>query len=108
MTRREDTDRDDDKEARVQGVLRQTSSELQKVGPMLTASWQLVATILLAALIGWWLDGKLGTAPWLLIAGALFGIAAGLFSFIRAALAMGRSSGRPPNPPQPPPPPPPS
>ena len=70
-------------------------SELQKSGDLLTASWQLVASILLPTLIGWWLDGKFGTRPWLMLAGAIVGIAVGLFGFIRTALASGRASGGP-------------
>ena len=70
-------------------------SELQKSGDLLTASWQLVASILLPTLIGWWLDGKFGARPWLMLAGAIVGIAVGLFGFIRTALASGRASGGP-------------
>lgn len=33
--------------------------------------------IVLGLAVGWWLDKKLGTAPWLLLGGLLVGIAAG-------------------------------
>ncbi|MBQ4335475.1 MAG: AtpZ/AtpI family protein [Myxococcaceae bacterium] len=69
--------------------------ELQKSGDLLTASWQLVASILLPTLLGWWLDGKFGARPWLMLTGAIIGIAVGLFGFIRTALASGRSSDGP-------------
>ena len=38
--------------------------------------------------LGRWADGKLGTAPWLLIAGVLFGVGAGLYNFIRTAIGI--------------------
>jgi F0F1-type ATP synthase assembly protein I len=36
----------------------------------------LIVSPILGALIGRWLDGKLGTAPWLLIAGLVMGFVA--------------------------------
>jgi F0F1-type ATP synthase assembly protein I len=30
---------------------------------------------------GWWLDGKLGSTPWLLLLGATIGIIGGLYKF---------------------------
>ena len=32
---------------------------------------------------GWWLDGRLGTAPWLMITGILFGAAGAFYSLVR-------------------------
>ncbi len=58
---------------------------------MLDASWQLAAAACLGALGGWYLDKKLGTAPWLLAAGAVVGSSAGLAVFIRAAIRMSKS-----------------
>jgi F0F1-type ATP synthase assembly protein I len=40
---------------------------------------ELMAAILIWTAIGWWADGWLGTTPWLLVAGALLGNAAGLY-----------------------------
>lgn len=40
---------------------------------------------LVGLLGGRWLDGKLGTAPWLMIVGLLLGVTAGMRSLIRAA-----------------------
>lgn len=45
---------------------------------------QFVIAILLFLYIGMWLDKKLGTAPWLLLAGAFIGAAAGFYSLWRA------------------------
>lgn len=99
MTKRERTDRVGKGEKRAgegQDSLERTASELQRVGALLTASWQMVAAILLPTLLGWWLDGKLHTGPWLMLTGAILGIAAGLFGFIRTALAAGKPPRRPP------------
>ena len=62
---------------------------------MLDGVYQMVAAVLLGTLVGWWADGKLGSAPWLLVGGSVLGIAAGLTVFLRAALRM---SSRPPKP----------
>ncbi len=101
MTERERTDSGSRKaQARGRGEAPQsperTAADIQRWGTLLTAAWQLVAAILLPALLGWWLDGKFHTKPWLMLAGALLGIAAGLIGFIRTALAAGRPPGQPP------------
>jgi F0F1-type ATP synthase assembly protein I len=35
--------------------------------------------------IGWWIDGQLNTAPWLLILGAVFGFTVSLFELVKFA-----------------------
>lgn len=57
------------------------------------AGVQFVASILLFLYIGKWLDGKLGTAPWLLVAGVFVGAAAGFYSFYLKIMAASRGSG---------------
>ncbi len=49
--------------------------------------FQFVASILLFLFIGKWLDGKLGTEPWLLILGVFVGAAAGFYSMYRKVVA---------------------
>lgn len=44
---------------------------------------QFAASILLFFFAGRWLDGRLGTEPWLLIAGVFVGLAAGFWSMYR-------------------------
>ena len=41
-------------------------------------------------LLGWWLDKKLGTNPWLVVTGSLFGIGAGFYAFFKALTALGK------------------
>ena len=48
---------------------------------------QLVVSILLFVYVGRWLDGKLGTSPWLLVLGAFVGAFAGFYSMYRALMA---------------------
>ena len=47
-------------------------------------------SIAAGAFLGYWLDGKLGTFPWLSIVGLLFGVAAGFMSLLRAVKAFDR------------------
>ena len=44
---------------------------------------QLAAAVLLGFWGGWWLDGKLGTAPWLMLGGAAGGMALGFYLVLR-------------------------
>lgn len=34
--------------------------------------------------LGRWLDGKLGTSPWLMLTGALVGIGGGMVAFVKS------------------------
>jgi F0F1-type ATP synthase assembly protein I len=52
-----------------------------------------VISILLFLYIGKWLDAKLGTAPWLLIAGVFVGAGAGFYSFYRRIMSASRDHG---------------
>lgn len=51
----------------------------------LGAGTELVVSVLAGFLAGQWLDGRLGTGPWLMLAGALAGISLGLYQLIRTA-----------------------
>jgi F0F1-type ATP synthase assembly protein I len=59
-------------------------------GPFLTLGLQLSLTVLVFFFLGKWLDGALGSAPWLMLAGIIVGIAGGMVSFVRKAMALGR------------------
>ncbi len=47
------------------------------------AGIQFAATFLVMGLFGWWLDGKLGTEPWLMIAGILLGATGAFVSLVK-------------------------
>jgi len=66
------------------------ASSYRKAGPYLDASWQLSGAIVLWTLLGWFLDKKLGTSPWLLVSGSVLGIGLGFYLFFKALAAIGK------------------
>ena len=56
---------------------------------------QFVVTILVCLFTGQWLDRRLGTAPWMLLAGVLLGGAVGFWTMLRVAKAQEKAQ-RPP------------
>ncbi|MGE3800061.1 MAG: AtpZ/AtpI family protein [Candidatus Kapaibacterium sp.] len=67
------------------------NKDAQEMGSLLGGGIQLTVTILAFAALGWWLDTKFETEPWLLLAGLIFGATGGMISFIRTALRAGSS-----------------
>ena len=63
-------------------------------GRYATLGLQYALTIALLTGLGWWLDGRLSTRPWLLVGGVLLGVVLGFVNLVRAV---------PPPPPPPPP-----
>ncbi|HEY7411811.1 MAG TPA: AtpZ/AtpI family protein [Vicinamibacteria bacterium] len=59
---------------------------LRDAGPYLGLGLSLAVTILLTLGGGHWLDTKLGTSPWLLLAGGGLGIAAAGYQFYKLTL----------------------
>jgi len=55
---------------------------------------ELAASIAGGALLGWWIDRQLGTAPRALVALAVVGIVGGMYNLIRTALAAAREFER--------------
>lgn len=61
-----------------------------------TAGWwnlagvgfEFLAALLLPGALGYWLDGKFNTRPWLMLVGGLLGFAVGLFQLVRSARKM--------------------
>ena len=47
------------------------------------AGLQFAGAIVLFLFVGRWLDARLGTEPWLLLVGVLFGAGAGIYSMYR-------------------------
>ena len=62
----------------------------RKAGPYIDASWQLIGSVVLWTLAGWFLDGRLHTSPWLLVAGSLIGIGIGFYLFFKVLFAIGK------------------
>lgn len=42
-------------------------------------------------LVGWWADSRWGTAPWLLIAGAVFGFFSGMLAILKLSNSFAKS-----------------
>lgn len=57
--------------------------------------FQFAAVMALFAGAGWWLDGKLGTEPWLLVCGCLLGAVGATIALVRA-VPPPRPAKRPP------------
>ncbi len=66
---------------------------------------QFAFTLVAFGALGWWLDSRLGSDPWLMVAGIFVGAAAAFLALLRAVPAprSRAGSGREPRePPQPP------
>jgi F0F1-type ATP synthase assembly protein I len=61
---------------------------------MMTLGLQLAIAVVAFFFLGRWLDGKLGTSPWLMLAGLAVGAGGGLLSFVRKAVELGREQDR--------------
>jgi F0F1-type ATP synthase assembly protein I len=71
--------------ARAKDLKRQTSYA--------TVGLEFVVSIIFGFLGGRWLDGKLGTHPWLALTGLVFGLVAGFRFIYRAAKRMNADAG---------------
>ncbi len=65
------------------------------------AGIQFALTFLVFGAAGWWLDGRLGSAPWLMIAGIALGATGAFISLVRAVPTAKRSRGSHEHPPKP-------
>ena len=80
----------EDQKDRQEGIGEGIASSYRKAGPYIDASWQLAGAVGLGTLLGWWLDGKLGTSPWCLVGGALSGIGIGFYLFFKILMNLGK------------------
>lgn len=88
------------KDSRHQGELSRDVTRYAGLG------FQFVAALAVFGLVGWWLDARLGTRPWLLVVGIFTGAALGFYSLLKAIPPGGSRSprsGRPDGGPRPPP-----
>ena len=65
------------------GESRAWARTLRDVGPYLGIGVSLAVTVLLGVGVGYWLDGRLGTTPAFVLAGAVVGILAAGYHFYR-------------------------
>jgi F0F1-type ATP synthase assembly protein I len=59
------------------------ASALREAAPLLGLGTTLAVTVLAMLGLGHWLDARLGTRPWLLLAGGCLGVGVALYEFIR-------------------------
>jgi F0F1-type ATP synthase assembly protein I len=55
--------------------------------------WEFVAALGLFMLLGWWLDSRWGTEPWLMVAGLAVGFALGLYRMLRVVADGSNKAG---------------
>lgn len=75
----------------VRGDRPPSSTDGRAMGAAMRMATELVLAVVAGGAIGWFLDGWLGTRPWLLILFFLLGFAAGLKNVFRAASKTGGS-----------------
>jgi ATP synthase protein I len=63
---------------------RALQDNVARSGPVAAASYSLIGAILLLGGGGYWLDGRLGTSPWMTVGGLLLGIVVGFYELIKA------------------------
>ena len=61
---------------------------LRSLGPYLTLGIQLALSVVVFFFVGKWLDGRLGTSPWLMLGGVVLGAVGGMIKFITTAMKM--------------------
>jgi F0F1-type ATP synthase assembly protein I len=68
-------------------------STLRTLGQLSTVGMSFVLALVMGFGGGYWLDGVLGTRPWLSFGGFFLGLAAGVLNVYRVMQATGSSSG---------------
>ena len=74
--------------------IRKVSKGYAEAGPYISAGTQYAASIIVCLLVGWWLDGRLGTTPWLLMAGVVLGAVAGFYNLYKTLVSGGGTNGQ--------------
>lgn len=69
---------------------RAKSNIIKELAPYSSLGLQMVMTIFICAYLGWWLDGKLDTQPWLLIILTFFGAVAGMITFLKTVMTRNK------------------
>ena len=59
---------------------------LRRLGPYMSLGTMFGAAVLVFTGAGYWVDGRLGTSPWLAVTGLLLGVALGFYNFFAVVL----------------------
>ena len=62
---------------------RDFSRAMREAAPYLGIGATFAGSVLLGVWGGYWLDQKLGTSPWLLLLGSMFGLGTGFYHFYK-------------------------
>ncbi len=73
---------------------RRAVSALGPIAAVGTLGTEFVAAVGLLALGGWWLDGKVGTAPVLTLVGMALGLTIGTWRLMRAVRELNKPRGK--------------
>ena len=69
---------------------RRSAASLRRIADASSLGLAFPIAIVIGYFFGRWLDGVLGTAPWMMALFSVFGIVAGFLNAIRTAIRIGR------------------
>ncbi len=70
------------------GELSSAAKQMRALEPYISAVWKLVGGAVVGVLGGYFLDERLGTRPWMMVALSVVGISVGFYAFLRAMLHL--------------------
>jgi ATP synthase protein I len=79
-----------DKETREKGGRSSQYRALTYAGLALSLGWLLIASVVGSFFVGYWLDKKLGTSPWLMLGLTALGSTAGFYRVIIEIIRLGK------------------
>ena len=74
----------DDDRGKLIHSIESLQTTVEKAGPAATVSYSLIGAIGVMTAVGYGLDRWLGTWPWFLVGGMLFGVATGFYLLAKA------------------------
>jgi F0F1-type ATP synthase assembly protein I len=81
-------------ESKAQQSRAQSLGEMNKYMRYTGMGMQFVVMMGLPMALGWWIDGLVGSRPWLMVAGAVLGIVAAMVFVVRTVLRMEAAEGK--------------
>lgn len=67
---------------------------MQKAAPYLSLGWNFAVSVGAGTAIGYWLDKRFKTSPWLLLAGMALGLTAAFVGFFRVVMPPKGKDGK--------------
>ncbi len=78
-------ERQENQSSEAHGTIRGSKEETFGFLSVANIGLEMGGVILVMTLIGWWIDGKLGSSPWCLIAGVAIGLTGSLYKIFKAS-----------------------